>query len=148
MATIYANDGDTVIIARRHYTLDIQSEGPELRRANGMCEACAQNDASDYEFGGHEICPTCIRRAMHATVIHSALNHLMQHDDELRETLLIMGDIDAHAQRQGVVQHVDFHSASWDDAWTWDDDERREILANFMGAIEAVIASRTLVART
>ena len=148
MATIYANDGDTVIISRRNFRVNDNGGGDvELLPVPIMCEACNANEASDYEFGGHYVCPTCVNRGFEATVIHAALVHLLHNDDELRRVLDIMEQIDNDARNNGVYQHVDFHSASMDNAWAWDDEERNDVLARWAQSIGNVIASRSLIDR-
>lgn len=146
MGTIYANEGDTIVIQRREYVVEIRSNFAQLKNTAILCEGCQKNDASDYEYMGRHLCPTCINRAMKYVVAYTAINHLMQNDEELHRTLCVMDAIDTSHDRQ--IQHVDFHSSSWDAAWSWDDVERHENTCDIGVAISDVIESRALVDRT
>ncbi len=78
-----------------------------------MCEACGENDAGDYEIGGHNICPRCVNEALAFLVVYDVVNNIGDYNVPLARTVSILDEEDAR-MRNVPMSHVDAHSAAWD----------------------------------
>lgn len=146
MATIYVNDGDTVIINLRNYKVSVGSDGPEFLPHPDMCIACHQRPGDDFQHEYGNLCGRCITTAMEGYALQLALDHLMNSDEEIVEVMHVMERIDADA-RTRTIPHVDFHSACMNMAWTWSDDNWPEVIMSWSASIRQVFEARILLER-
>lgn len=149
MGTVNIGIGDNVVVQRngREYKFEVEwrdDEGGVTFTQGISCEACGENDASDYEFEGHYLCPRCIQNAMEIHVYERALNHIIESDDALAKVYQVMDYFDARNARQN---HTDFHSASIDHVWCMDDTELAHKFRAINDAVENVIAIKVLLAQ-
>lgn len=104
-----------------------------------VCESCKVNDAyyddtndgtARDATGARFLCMGCISRAMHAIVMRDAIIRLINDDDELRETLSIMIDVDTYNYAQHIP-YVDFATSAHDHIVGHADDVREQLRSTF-----------------
>ena len=147
MATIYASDGDTVVIARQDYEVKISEGKAYLTPVIPSCDACHKTERGvDFESPFGKLCGVCINTAMELYVAQRVINHLMENDEEIVEVIHIMERVDNDAKSK-AHQHVDFHSSAIDYAWGLSEDDRMQFDMSLSASIRAVIDSRVLLDR-
>jgi hypothetical protein len=151
MARISVKMGDEIFVEEVGSIYTVTSSGEsampvKLERA-GLCDACHRNPGDDFQTEFGNLCAGCINTAMEAYIAHLAIEHLMNNDEEIVETLHIMERYD-NANNQPGIQHVDFHSSAIDMAWGMTEDDMMQFGMSLSASIRSVIESRALLQRT
>lgn len=150
MARIPVKMGDEIFVEDIGSLYTVVSSGEsampvKLERA-GLCASCHRNPGDDFQTEFGNLCAGCINTAMEIYIAHLAIEHLMNNDEEIVETLHIMERYD-HANNHPGVQHVDFHSSAIDYAWGMTEDDMSAFGMSLSASIRSVIESRTLLNR-
>jgi len=150
MARIPVKMGDEIFVEDLGLIYEVKSSGesamPVKLERSGLCASCHRNPGDDFPTPFGSLCARCINTATETYIAHLAIEHLLNNDEEIVETIHILERYD-NAELSAHNNHVDFHSSAIDYAWGMSEDDRIQFGMSISSAIARVIESRVLLQR-